>query len=91
MKGGNALATSSKSMVAPSFNEAALHEGRKSLGKALMESDDEIPSMRPPFMKGGNEPKNAAIRLIMTPSMRPPFMKGGNSVPLKCLTVKEQG
>ena len=40
--------------IPPSFNEAALHEGRKSKD-ALYHTEGTLASMRPPFMKGGNK------------------------------------
>ena len=56
MKGGNRAFAFSNSRFAAGFNEAALHEGRKSpyfTRSALAERA----SMRPPFMKGGNRAK----------------------------------
>ena len=54
MKGGNKSIAPTYEITVNGFNEAALHEGRKSALFASERLQVWGASMRPPFMKGGN-------------------------------------
>ena len=65
MKGGNPGRPSSEFIKELRFNEAALHEGRKYLSRYGITSGVLTASMRPPFMKGGNDRKTGRPSMFM--------------------------
>ncbi len=78
MKGGKSLEPAFGINTFACFNEAALHEGRKT-GKNPDVTSTFTASMRPPFMKGGKPVQAKRLCAKHYASMRPPFMKGGKS------------
>ena len=64
MKGGNFDKVHKGFKNHDSFNEAALHEGRK-LGEGYgTPTETVVPSMRPPFMKGGNASSSITNQIL---------------------------